>query len=370
VSYGDIERFLFGDAGCCRLVFVDGVYNSELSHISPSLDGVRIGNLGEMIDAEPELVREHLDRLAAKYGSAFSALNSAFIRDGVFIHVPKEKVVEEPVQALYISTGGATPIVSYPRNLFVVERHGSIEIAESFVALGDGTYFTNAITEIVLGEGANLKRYKIQNESESAYHIESLVAHQERNSLFTSFSAALGAALSRNNLDIILDGEGSECVLDGLYIVNESRLADNHIAIDHVKPHCDSHQVYKGILDGNGRAVFNGKIIVRQDAQKTDAKQTNRNLLLSDGAVVDTKPQLEIFADDVKCTHGATVGQLDEDALFYMRSRGISQEFARTLLTFGFAEDLVSRITLDPLRVHMEHLIMEKLHVEPEAMEM
>jgi Fe-S cluster assembly protein SufD len=369
VTEADIEPFLFGDAGWSRLIFVNGRYNADLSKVSAALDGVRIGNLAEVTESDSELVREHLDRLATKYANAFSALNSAFIRDGLFIHVPNGMVIEEPVQVLYLSTGGDAPTVSYPRNLFVVGRGARIEIAESYVSLADGTYFTNGITEAVLGEGAILKRYKIQNESERAFHIESMIVHQERSSFFTSFSTSVGAGLSRNEVDIILDGEGSECVLDGLYIVNGARLADNHITIDHAKPNCNSHQVYKGILDGNGRAVFNGKIIVREDAQKTDAKQTNRNLLLSEGAVVDSKPQLEIFADDVKCTHGATVGQLDEDALFYMRSRGISQELARTLLTFGFAEDLVSRITLDPLRVHLEHLLMEKLHVQPQAIE-
>jgi Fe-S cluster assembly protein SufD len=369
ITPAQLAPFIVGDETWSRLVFVNGRYSADLSAIASLPAGVRVANLAEAVQTDPELVRMHLGMHLRAEEGAFTALNTAFVNDGAFIHLPKETSLDAPIHILYLTVPGDDPVVSHPRTLIVADRNSRGEIIESFGSVGEGVYFTNAICEAVLAEGAQVKRYKIQEESDGAYHISSTHAHQNRESHFTSVSVSVGAEIARNDLDAVLDGEGSECVLDGLYLVHSGQTADNHLAVDHAKPHCNSHQLYKGILDGTGRAVFNGKIVVRQDAQRTDAKQTNRNLLLSEGAVIDTKPQLEIFADDVKCTHGATVGQLDEDAIFYLNSRGLSRGTARTILTYAFAADLVERIGIEPLRIYVNRILLEKLHVQPQAIE-
>jgi Fe-S cluster assembly protein SufD len=269
--------------------------------------------------------------------------------------------VEPPVHVVFVSGADASKVMVHPRTLIVAGAGSQLRVVETYVGLQRQTYFTNAVSEVFVGENAIVDHYKVQQESLEAFHIASLHAHTARNATFASQSFSLGGRLVRNDAMAILDGEGGECTLNGLYLADRERLIDNHTTIDHAKPHCASHEVYKGILGGTARAVFNGKIIVRQDAQKTDAKQTNRALLLTDGATINTKPQLEIFADDVKCTHGAAIGQLDDDAIFYLRSRGFTLAEARDMLIHAFANQVLERVQIEPLRQALEAELFEQL---------
>jgi Fe-S cluster assembly protein SufD len=290
----------------------------------------------------------------------FVALNSAFILDTVLLRVPRGAVIEEPIR---ISNYSATSNAVHPRVVIVVGADAHCTIVEDYT--GEGQYFTNAVTEIVAGDRAVVDHYKLQEESLEAFHISTLQATLGRSANFASHSISLGGALVRNDANATLS-EGSEATLNGLYIVNGTQHIDNHTMIDHAMPHGTSHELYKGILDGKAHAVFNGKIIVRKDAQKTDSKQTNKNLVLSDDAVVDTKPELQIFADDVRCTHGATIGQLDAESLFYLQSRGIGKREARSLLTYAFAQDIIDRIKVQSLRDRLEKVLFEKFHEHAE----
>src|SRR5439155_1493343 len=273
--------------------------------------------------------------------------------------LPRGAVVEEPIELLYVATTPGEGTVAHPRNLIVAGVNSQATLVETYLGLEDNVYFTNAVTEIVLGENAVLDHYKVQRESTEAFHVATTQVHHDRRSNFKSLYVALGGGLVRNEVRATLDAEGCECTLNGLYLATGTQHIDNHTVIDHAQPHCASHELYKGILDGNAHGVFNGKIFVREDAQKTDAKQTNQTLLLSEDATINTKPQLEIFADDVKCTHGATVGQLSADALFYLRSRGLGLQEARSLLTFAFANDIIERIQVEPLRARLEELLVQ-----------
>ena len=281
--------------------------------------------------------------------------------------MPRGKDGEQPIHLLFVASSHGEPTVSHPRNLIIVGDNSQVAIVESYVGLDGGVYFTNAVTEIVAGQNAVIDYYKLQQESAEAFHIATLAVHQDRSSNFTSHSISLGGALVRNDVKARLDAEGVECTLNGLYMASGHQLVDNHTSIDHAKPHCSSHELYKGVLDGKSKGVFSGKIIVRPDAQKTDAKQTNKNLLLSADSVIDTKPQLQIYADDVKCTHGATVGQLDKDAIFYLRSRGIGHEDARSLLTYAFANEIISRIKIPSVREQLNAAVLQWLPKAPEV---
>jgi Fe-S cluster assembly protein SufD len=292
--------------------------------------------------------------------NAFVALNTAFIGEVAVIEVPRNAVIEQPIEISHVGTDGTT---AHPRTLIVVGANAQCTIVETYK--GTGSYFTNAVTEIVVGESAVVDHYKVQQESISAWHVATLQASIGRSAVFTSHSISLGGALVRNDANAVLS-TGAEGTLNGLYIVNGTQHVDNHTIIDHAQPHAVSHEVYKGILDGKSHAVFNGKIFVRKDAQKTDSKQTNKNLVLSDDAVVDTKPELQILADDVRCTHGATIGQLDSEALFYLQSRGIGRSDAKSLLTFAFAQDIVDRIKVQSLRDSLERILFEKFHEHAE----
>lgn len=369
LSAAQLEGLTFGQSQWPRLVFVDGLYSRELSSLSSLPDGIEAANLAEAVLSAPDLVERHLTRYVRYDGDAFAALNAAFIRDGAFIYIPNGKIIDEPIHLLFIATARPLPAVWHPRNLIMVGRGAAAAFIESYISLSDGVYFTNAVTEIVLGENALVDYYKIQRESERAYHVATIQAYQERSSVFSSFSMAAGAALARENLNVLLDGEGGECALNGLYFVAGEQHVDNHTTIDHARPHGTSRELYKGILDGRSHAVFNGRIIVRKEAQRTDAKQTNKNLFLSDEAQVNTNPQLEILADDVKCTHGATVGQLDQEALFYLESRGISREAARALLTYGFASDVIGRVKLEPVRAELDRIVLAKFQRSSQAKE-
>jgi Fe-S cluster assembly protein SufD len=353
-----IAPFGFGEPGWCQLVFVDGQYAPALSACAALPAGVRVASLAESCAAEAALVEPHLGRYADDAASGFTALNTAFLHDGAFVYVPNGRLVEEPIHLLFVSTARDPLAATHPRVLVVLGRATAATVVESYVSLGAGAHLTNAVSELVLGEGASLAHYKVLRESMAAYHIGTTEVYQPRDSVLVSFSIAMGARLARNGLNVLLDAEGTDCTLNGLYLVDGDRHVDNHTAVDHAKPHGTSRELYKGILDGKARGVFNGKVVVRPNAQKTDAQQTNRNILLSEDATIDTKPELQIFADDVKCAHGAAVGQLDPQAVFYLRSRGLSPEAARRLLTYGFASDITSQIKIEPLRAQLDALLL------------
>ncbi len=349
-----------GDGGV-RLVFVDGRHRPELSSRVAGGVGAFIGSLRTAIAERPELVERELARHADYQHDALAALNTAFIEDGAFIHLPAGNVLPAPIHLLFVSTAQGRPTLSQPRNLIVLGAGSQATVIETYAGLSDEVYFTNAVTEIVLAENARLDHYKLQEEGARAFHIALTQVQHGRDSRFNSHSVALGAALARNDVRALFAKEGSECTLNGLYMATGKQHLDNRTLIDHQSPRCTSRELYKGVLDGESRGVFSGRVLVRHDAQKTDASQTNKNLLLSDEALVDTKPQLEIFADDVKCAHGAAVGQLDEDALFYLRSRGIGQEAAKSLLTYAFASEMVNLIPLAPLRARVREVVTSRL---------
>ena len=352
-----LRSFTYEGMGGTQLVFVNGHFHADLSSpVFPA--GVVVSSLAEAMETAPELVQFQLGQSAQFDTQAFVALNTAALEDGAFIHIKRGVVVEEPIHLLFVSVPAAGPTVSHPRTLIVAEENCQATIVESYSGTADQVYFTNAVTEVSVAENAVLDHYKVQRESLKAYHIATMQLQIARSANFSSHSIALGGRLVRNEANAYLGGEGIECTLNGVYLGNDHQVIDNHTAIDHAMPRCNSHEVYKGILDGHSRGVFNGKIFVRQDAQKTDAKQTNQTLLLSPTALIDTKPQLEIFADDVKCTHGATIGQLSDEAEFYLRARGIPKEQARALLTYAFASDIVSRIKIDAIRAQLDQVLL------------
>ncbi len=344
-----------------RLVFVNGFFARDLSSPQGLPKGVQIATLAETLDENPSWVETHLARYASYQDHAFTALNTALMEDGAFVYVPKGVVVEQPIHLLYVTMPGVEPVVVHPRNLIIADEASQLTIIESYAALGEGVYFTNAVTEISVGEGAVVDHYKVQRESTQAYHVGTTQLYQRRSSTVSSHTISIGGDIVRNDINAVLDGEGCDCTLNGLYVPAGKQHVDNHLRVEHRKPHGNSREHFKGILDDSARGVFTGRIIVHKDAQKTDAKQTNRNLLLSDSASVDTKPQLEIFADDVKCTHGATIGQLDEDAMFYLRARGISADAARSLLVFAFASESIEKIKPQPVRAQVEQILLERL---------
>jgi Fe-S cluster assembly protein SufD len=350
-----------------RVVFVDGRYSARLSVTRPLPGGTRLLSLAEAVTTDADRVQEHLGRHADPGRSGFTALNGALARDGLFLYVPPGVRVAEPIHVVQVGRAAGGPTLAQPRHLIVLDRDAGATVIESYVGLGDDAYLTNAVIEIVAGAGSALDHYKIQEESPRAFHLATHRVTQARGSRVALCSVALGARLARNDLHVVLDAEGSECALSGLYVIAAEQHVDHHTVVDHARPRCTSRQLYKGVLDGRSRAVFSGRIIVRPGAQKTDAHQTNKNLLLSDGVEVDSKPQLEIFADDVRCTHGAADGQLAEDALFYLRSRGIGDAAARTLLTYGFASEVLARVGPAPLRARLDALVLARLRRDREA---
>jgi Fe-S cluster assembly protein SufD len=354
-----LDRWALEDSGI-RLVFIDGRHRPELSSRTAGPGGAFIGSLAAALAERPELVERELARHADQR-DALTALNTAFIEDGAFIHLPAFAVLQTPIHLLFVSTAPGKATLSQPRNLIVLGAGSQATVVETYAGLRDEVYLTNAVTEVVLGDGARLDHYKLQEESARAFHLALLQVNHGRDSHFTSHSISLGSALARNEVRALFAREGSECTLNGLYMAAGKQHLDNRTVIDHQSPRCTSRELYKGVLDGHSRGVFSGRVLVREDAQKTDASQANKNLLLSDDALVDTKPQLEIFADDVKCAHGAAVGQLDEEALFYLRSRGIGREAARSLLTYAFASEMVNLIPLAPLRARVRELVTSRL---------
>jgi Fe-S cluster assembly protein SufD len=360
VSAEQIRHAVFQVPDSIRLVFVNGQFSPELSTPNSERDGVVVENLGTVLADHPAWIEPYLTRYAAYDNQAFAALNTAFIRDGAFVSIPKGRKAERPIHLVFVASSFGEGCVAHPRNLILAGPDSRATLVETYVGLEEEVYFSNAVTEIVAAENAVIEHCKIQRESEEAFHVATTQIHQERGSRFTSHFVSLGGALVRNEVRVGLSAEACECTLNGLYLARDQQHVDNHTVIDHAKPHCVSHELYKGILDDHAHGVFNGKIFVRQDAQKTDAKQTNQTLLLSEDAVINTKPQLEIYADDVKCTHGATVGQLQDEAIFYLRSRGIGLEAARGLLTYAFANDVISRVGVGPLRSQLEDYLLSR----------
>jgi Fe-S cluster assembly protein SufD len=344
-----------------RLVIVNGRFDTTLSRTKGLPQGVHAGSLAEAMKEDADAVQRYFGQLADFTNRSFTALNTAFVQDGAFVHIADGAILDAPIHLIFVSGADGSTVMAHPRTLVVTGANSQAQIVESYIGTKGEVYFTNAVSEIFVGENASVDHYRVQEESVDAFHVASLHAHTSRSSRFSSQAFALGGRLVRNDIFAILDGEGGDCTLNGLYLADRDRLVDNHTTIDHAKPHCGSHEVYKGILGGTSRAVFNGKIIVRQDAQKTDAKQTNRALLLTDGATINTKPQLEIFADDVKCTHGAAIGQLDEDAIFYLRARGLSYAEARDMLIHAFAGQILDGVQIEPLREALEAELFEQL---------
>ncbi len=355
-----LRRSPFADLDCSRIVFINGYFSPELSSRALSA-GVKAGSLRVALASGGAPLEEHLARYAGFQNHAFVALNTAFMEDGAFVDIPKDLVLEMPIYLLFVSATNGQPAVMQPRNLILVGRGSQVSFIEGYVGLENRVCFTNVVTEVVAGEGAVVDYCKVQEESERAFHVATLQVHQARSSSVTTHSMAFGGRLVREETTAVLDGEGAECLLHGLYMINGQQHVDNHTTIDHAKPHCGSRELYKGVLDGKATGVFNGKIIVRKDAQKTDSKQSNKNLLLSEDAVINTKPQLEIYADDVKCTHGATIGQVDPEAIFYLRSRGIGLEEARSMLIQAFANELITRIKFEPLRARLFKTLSARL---------
>jgi Fe-S cluster assembly protein SufD len=360
------KQFTFGQLAATWLVFLDGHYLPELSSPETSA-GVTAASLKEALSSShAALIEKHLGRYALGDDNSFAALNMAFFQDGAFIHIPAAKTVEKPIHLLFISTAKQTGATSHPRNLILGDKGSQATIIESYVAVGAAPYFTNAVTELVAGEGAIMEHCKFQDEAPEAFHIAAIHAHLCRGCNLVAHSIAAGARLSRNNIRTSLAGEGVECVLNGLYLTKDEQLADHHMIVEHAQPNCQSHEYYNGILAGRSKGVFHGRILVRQIAQKTDAKQTNKNLLLSEDATVDTKPQLEIYADDVKCTHGATIGQLNDESVFYLRARGIGEETARRMLIHAFAGEIIERIRHSATREELDKLVWERLEQHPQ----
>ena len=356
-----IKALPLSDLGCSRITFLNGYFVPELSQLGEVPAGVKAGSLASAFKTHGALIERHLGHYANASTLAFVALNTAFFADGAFIEIPKGIVLQEPIHILQISQGSGKPTVSYPRNLVLVGDMGQASIIETFLSLGEDTTFTNTATEIVAGEGALVHYSKVQQESDAAFHYARIPVQQERSSNVMTHSVQLGGLLTREDVENVLAGEGAESHLYGLYVISGRQHVDNHTTIDHAKAHCSSREVYKGVLEGKSQGVFNGKIIVRADAQKTDSKQSNKNLLLSEDAIINTKPQLEIFADDVKCTHGATIGQIDGEAIFYLRSRGIDADEAKRLLTYAFANDVMERIKFQPLRERLAERLFARL---------
>jgi len=347
-----------------RLVFVNGRYAPALSSPPRPQPRVTVCCLAEALGADRASLEPHLARYADYQRDAFCALNTAFLEDGAFVRIPPGTILETPIHLLYATIPGDFPAVVHPRNLILAGENSQATVVEEYVSLGAGVHFSNVISEVVVGENSVLTHVLVERESPQAFKVSTLRTEQSRSSSVAAHSLLLGGALVRNNVHPVLAGEGGDCLINGLFMATDRQHMDNYMRVEHASPHCNSRQFYNGILDRKARGVFHGRIIVHKNAQKTDAKQTNKNLLLSDEAQIDTKPQLEIYADDVKCTHGATIGQLDETAVFYLRSRGIAKAAARDLLLLAFAAENFQRVKPQPVRSYLETLVQQWLSAE------
>lgn len=362
VSSEIINQFLFDKLEHSLLVFVNGIYSPELSRITDLPKGVEVGSIAEAIKNNNPLIKKHLGNYSKDENYFFTTLSSAFIKDGAFVYVPNGKVVEDPIHIIFYTKSTDSKIFTQPRNLFIAGKNSQVSIIEHYVSDEENIYLTNTVTEIFADENAIVDHIKLQEESKKAFHIARMDVDQERSSNFSSHLISCGAEISRNDFNTRFNAEGSESMLNGLFMINDEQLFDAHTMIDHAKPHCNSHEHYKGILQDKSKGVFNGKVMVRQDAQKTNAFQQNNTILLSDDAVMNTKPQLEIFADDVKCSHGATIGKLNDEAKFYLKSRGIGEEVATAMLIHAFASDVITSIKIPALRDYLEEIITKRFN--------
>ncbi len=359
VSKADVERLSFAGWDGPVLVIVNGMFSRELSRLDGISDKVSVMPLSVALAENHENVKGKINTLSG-LGDAFTYLNTAFASDGIFVEVPDNVIQEKDIHILHIAAAGHQTM-AHPRHLFVVGKSARLGVTESFHAQDCVDCFTNSVTEIFVAENGEMEHYKLQDENLDGYHMGQIHLNQGANSRLYSINFAFGGKLVRNSINTELAGEGIESVLNGLYMAHGDQLIDNHTFIDHAKAHCESHELYRGILKDKARGVFSGKIMVRQDAQKTDAKQSNNCLLLSDDARINTKPQLEIYADDVKCTHGATIGQLDEEAVFYLRSRGVPQKKAVSILTYAFAEEIIEGIRNEAVKARVNELLEKRL---------
>ncbi|ELR68968.1 Iron-sulfur cluster assembly protein SufD [Fulvivirga imtechensis AK7] len=357
-----IEECLIPGLDANILIFINGVFSNELSTIISPEDQLTIKDLEAATMEDKELIDNYFAQYANYEHDAFIALNTAFTEHGSFIHIPDNKLVEKPIALYFFNDAQAGKSYNQPRNLFIVGKSSQATFLEVFYTVGKHESFTNIVSEIVVNENANAEYYKIQNNRDTAFHVGTTQVWQARNSQFSAYTFTLNGAMIRNNLNIASDGEGCESHMYGLYLLHGKTHVDNHTEIDHIKPNSFSNELYKGIMEDQSHGVFNGKVYVRQAAQKTNAFQSNKNILLSDQATINSKPQLEIWADDVKCSHGCTTGQLDEEALFYLQSRGVSKERARVLLLYAFAVEVLENVKLEPLKAYLEDLISERLH--------
>jgi len=360
VTADDISTLALADSARHRLIFINGQYFPHLSSLGALPVGIRVESIAETLQRNDDSLAPHLGRYARAREQAFVALNTAFMEDGAFVVVPKNCKLREPIHLIFVSLSNGESVASHPRSLVVVEDGGEARIVETYIGWGMGNYFVNPVTELVGGEGTLVDYYRLQREGIKGFHIGTLEVQLGRNCNLAAHAITLGGALVRNDVHAVLNGEGSECLLNGLYVLDGKQHVDNSTEIEHMKPKATSLELYKGILSGSARGVFNGKIMVHKDAQKTNARQTNKNLLLSADAMVNTKPQLEIYADDVKCSHGSTIGQLDRDALFYLRSRGLSRDDAQSLLTYAFASEVVARVKIDSMRQRLDDYLLTK----------
>ena len=361
VTPEQVSCFRLGGGDEATLVFVDGRFSEHLSDVAALPEGVCAMSLATALTADLPQVKDHFPPTAAKGQSPFVTLNTAFAGRGAFVEIPPDLVLETPIHLLFISSASARPTMAHQRNLILAGSNSRFSVIEQYVSLGQGRYFNNPVTDVVAAENAAVDHCKVVRESDRAYHVGTLRIHQGRSSNISSQTISLGGALVRNDISPVLNGEGAECDLQGLYMLTGTQHVDNHLRVEHRTPHTSSREFFRGILDDRSRGVFCGRIVVSPGAQKTDAKQTNMNLLLSDRARVDTKPQLEIFADDVKCTHGATIGQIDADAVFYLRSRGIGEDAAHSLLTYAFARESLAHVRDLRLRTRLEQLVLSRL---------
>ncbi len=363
ISKEEVDKFSLSTLDAHKLVFINGVFNEEFSSFE-SEKGIHILNLQDAYSQHKELIEQHFGQYAAYQEEPFTALSTAFAFNGVFVLAEKSAVASKPVFILNITDTREYPIIAQPRNLVLAEENSQITIIEDFVSLGENPAFLNYVSEFKVEKYAHVDHYKLQNKGANNYYVGTTQVKQTDNSNYNNTVITLGGGLIRNNLNILLDGEYCEAFMNGLYMLKDADHVDNHTMVDHLKPNSYSNELYKGVMDGKSTGVFNGKIYVRKYAQKTNAFQENKNILLSENATVDTKPQLEIWADDVKCSHGATTGALDEEPMFYLRSRGIGEDKARALLMNAFAADVVLRIKSEAFRTHIEELITNRLSTE------
>jgi len=361
LSDADLRAFDIPDLDAHRIVLVDGCYAPHLSRIEDLGDGIRVCGLAEAINEDASQVEPWLGRLVDDPEHGFRALNSAFLQDGVFIRVPDGGRVDKPIEICCVQRSESAEIVSQPRHLVVAGKGSRLALIERYLSVHDNRYLTNAITEVFAQADAHIEHYKLQQESTAGYHIGSWLIEQQEGSRVMTHNVALGGAIARTDIRARLEGARAHCGLNGVYVLNGKQHVDNHTKVDHAKPDTTSNEFYKGVLDGRSRAVFHGRVVVHPDAQHSDARQQNKNLLLSEHAEVDTKPQLEIYADDVACSHGATVGQFSADALFYLETRGVDEQTARSLLTFAFANDIIAKFELPQLRSYVEHELTSKM---------